>query len=89
MPTGSLSEWQKRRLRAIQAIPLVLGESHRKTAVYLDTCRKKRNTAEYESAGVISEHEAEELVAFTAKFQTEVIANQVSPCTVMRYTSLG
>lgn len=43
-------------------------------ADYLDTCRNKRNTAEYDSAGRISPEEARELVAFATELRATVEA---------------
>ena len=51
--------------RTIQALPVILGSAHRDDADYLDTCRSKRNIAEYDSVGMVSERESEELTTFT------------------------
>lgn len=40
---------------------------------YLDTCRAKRNTAEYDAAGTVSQSEAAELREFTRELRIEVI----------------
>lgn len=40
--------------RTLQSLPLILGESRRDDADYLDTCRAKRNTAEYDAAGQVT-----------------------------------
>ena len=39
---------------------------------YLETCRNKRNIAEYDSAGQISPEEARELVAFATELRADV-----------------
>lgn len=44
-----------------------------KWADYLDTCRVKRNTVEYDRVGAISEGEALELIAFVQEFRAEVM----------------
>ena len=59
--------------RTLQALPLILGVERQDDADYLDTCRSKRNTAEYDSAGQISPEEARELVVFTTEFRVIVI----------------
>ena len=40
---------------------------------YLDTCRKTRNAAEYDSAGVTSEADAKELIEFTKRLREHVL----------------
>ena len=59
--------------RTLQAMPLILGSKRNDDADYLDTCRSKRNTAEYDVAGRISPEEANELVGFTKQLQIEVL----------------
>jgi len=41
-------------------------------SVYLNACRMRRNTLEYEMANVISQEEADKLISFTQAFQKEV-----------------
>ena len=60
--------------RTLRALPLILGESRRDDADYLDTCRSKRNTAEYDSPGQVSAAEARELAAFARELRADVIA---------------
>jgi hypothetical protein len=60
--------------RTLQALPLILGERHKDDANYLDTCRTKRNTAEYDRAGVTTEEDAGELIDFVRELRGEVIA---------------
>lgn len=60
--------------RTLQALPLVLGTGRQDDADYLDACRNKRNTAEYDSAGHISPEEARELVAFATELRDSVVA---------------
>ena len=60
--------------RTLAALPLILGAARNDDADYLDTCRAKRNTAEYDTAGTVSQSEADELRAFTHELRTDVIA---------------
>lgn len=41
--------------RTLQALPLILGPTRNSDADYLDACRAKRNTAEYDTAGTVSQ----------------------------------
>ena len=58
--------------RTIQSLPLILGMGRSDDADYLDACRAKRNTAEYDAAGVVSRSEAAELCGFATTFRKEV-----------------
>jgi len=60
--------------RTLQALPLILGKQRKDDADYLDTCRAKRNTAEYDVAGTVTQSEADELRDFTTELRTDVIA---------------
>lgn len=60
--------------RTIQALPLILGAERQVDADYLDTCRVKRNTVEYDRIGATSGSEAAELIAFVEEFRAEVVA---------------
>lgn len=59
--------------RTMQALPLILGKQRQDDADYLDTCRSKRNTAEYDLAGKISPEEAIELIEFSAELREAVL----------------
>ena len=59
--------------RTIQALPLILGDERQTDADYLDTCRVKRNTVEYDRIGAASESEAGELIVFVEEFRAEVV----------------
>lgn len=59
--------------RTIQALPLILGDERQIDADYLDTCRVKRNTVEYDRIGAASESEAGELISFVEEFRAEVV----------------
>jgi uncharacterized protein (UPF0332 family) len=60
--------------RTLNALPHILGKRHQQNADYLDGCRQKRNTVEYDYAGGASKGDAEELIAFCRELQTEVFA---------------
>ena len=60
--------------RTLQALPLILGPARQSDADYLDACRAKRNTAEYDAPGHVSAKEAKELVAFARELREDVIA---------------
>jgi hypothetical protein len=60
--------------RTIAALPLILGDHKKEDADYLNACRIKRNTAEYDRAGVATEDDAKELVGFVDNLKNEVEA---------------
>jgi hypothetical protein len=59
--------------RAIQAMPLILGDDRREDADYLDACRNKRNTVEYDYVGAASEDDAAELTEFVGELREDVV----------------
>lgn len=59
--------------RTLQALPLILGPTRSSDADYLDACRAKRNTAEYDAAGTVSQSEADELREFSVELKAEVL----------------
>jgi uncharacterized protein (UPF0332 family) len=59
--------------RTIQALPLILGEKHEQDAKYLDTCRSKRNVAEYDYIGAITEEDVSELVRYAEELRDEIL----------------
>ena len=59
--------------RTIQALPLILGTERQDDANYLDVCRVKRNTVEYDRSGATSHSEAQELIAFVEDFRVDVL----------------
>ena len=69
---GYKAERSLQHYRTIQALPLILGDKYKGDAEYLDSCRAKRNIAEYDRAGEVSRTEAEELVEFVKNFKEEV-----------------
>ena len=60
--------------RTLAALPLILGDERKDDADYLDTCRAKRNTAEYDAAGTVSQSEAAELRDFAKELRSDVTA---------------
>jgi uncharacterized protein (UPF0332 family) len=58
--------------RTLQSLPFILGDKHKSSTDYLDSCRKKRNETEYDFAGNISEDEVEELLIFCKELKLEV-----------------
>ncbi len=60
--------------RTIQCLPMILGQNRRRDAEYLETCRSKRNRVEYDYVGGASEHDADELIAFTQTLRSDVLS---------------
>lgn len=60
--------------RTLQALPLILGAARETDADYLDACRAKRNTVEYDAAGRTSAEEVQELIEFCTGLRADVIA---------------
>ena len=67
--SGYRPEKALQHYRTIAALPLVLGDERKDDADYLETCRTKRNTAEYEMTGVATKQDASELVAFVKELR--------------------
>ncbi len=65
---------QSHHLRTIAAIPKIQGEEAREDSEYVETCRVKRNAAEYDSANEASLFEASELTEFAQEFKLKVQA---------------
>ena len=59
--------------RTIQALVLILGPQKQHDVHYLDTCRTKRNTLEYDYIGSTTHTDADELIAFIKELQSEVL----------------
>ena len=60
--------------RTLQALSLILGPDRKADSAYLDTCRVKRNTAEYDMAGVATSNDADELIRFAESLLKDVEA---------------
>ena len=59
--------------RTLQALPLILGKDRKEDADYLETCRVKRNTVEYDYAGGATENDADELIEFAEHLEKDVM----------------
>lgn len=70
--SGYRPEKALQHYRTLQALPLILGASRRADADYLDACRIKRNTVEYDYAGGATQKDADELIAFTRELRVDV-----------------
>jgi hypothetical protein len=60
--------------RTLQALPLILGTARKNDASYLDACRMKRNTVEYDYAGEATSSDADELIEFTETLEQDVLS---------------
>jgi uncharacterized protein (UPF0332 family) len=60
--------------RTLQALPLILGDKRKADADYLDACRTKRNTVEYDYVGGVTGSEADELIEFVRELEKDVLA---------------
>jgi hypothetical protein len=59
--------------RTIQALSLVLGPARQPDVDYLDTCRSRRNTIEYDHAGGVTTNNADELIDFVNEQRVDVV----------------
>ncbi|PAW64020.1 MAG: hypothetical protein B9S34_13355 [Opitutia bacterium Tous-C1TDCM] len=59
--------------RTLNALPYILGPRRQNDADYLEGCRRKRNTVEYDHAGGATTRDAEELIAFGHELRAEVL----------------
>ncbi len=62
-----------RHVTVFEALPLVLGEGFTSLGEYLNTCRAKRNTSEYDRVGEIMSGEVTELIEAVEGLRAEVI----------------
>lgn len=70
---GFKAEKTLQHYRTIQALPLILGKERNADAIYLDSCRSKRNIVEYDYVGGVTEHDADELIEFVKELKTDVL----------------
>ncbi len=56
--SGYRPEKTLQHYRTIAALPEILGQQRKDDADYLETCRRKRNTAEYDRTGVVTDQDA-------------------------------
>ncbi len=66
--TGTGHHWL-----TLNALPEVLGQDARDLADYLDSCRVKRNTTDYDRAGEVSDAEVEEILREAGAFKIKVL----------------
>jgi hypothetical protein len=59
--------------RTLNALPHTLGTQRQGDADYLEGCRQKRNTVEYDHAGGATHNDAAELIAFGHELRAEVL----------------
>jgi hypothetical protein len=59
--------------RALQSLPLILGPERAADAAYLEACRTKRNTVEYDYVGGATGADADELIEFTESLERVVV----------------
>jgi hypothetical protein len=71
--SGYKPEKTLQHYRTLQALPLILGPNRKSDADYLDACRIKRNTVEYDRAGGATKNDADELIAFSLELRKEVL----------------
>jgi hypothetical protein len=72
--SGYRPEKTLQHYRTLQALPLILGLERKADADYLDACRIKRNTVEYDCAGAATRKDAQELIQFTRELRDAVVA---------------
>jgi uncharacterized protein (UPF0332 family) len=63
---------ESKHYRTIQALPLIMGPEFVAVKDYLDNCRRKRNVSEYDTAGTVSEKEANELLRTAQRLKDQV-----------------
>jgi len=72
--SGYRPEKTLQHYRTLQSLPLVLGPDRKADAEYLDACRIKRNTVEYDYVGGATKKDAQELIEFTRELRETVMA---------------
>jgi len=72
--SGYRAGGERKHYRTIAALPLVIGDSAKDTAAYLEVCSRKRHEVTYESVGGVSGEEADELVGVVRDLRHEVVA---------------
>lgn len=70
---GYRPEKNLQHYRTIQALPMILGKKHEPDARYLDTCRNKRNIAEYDYVGGVTEEDVAELIGYVNELRGDVM----------------
>lgn len=70
---GYRAERTHQHYRTLQALPLILGDERKVDAEYLDACRNKRNTVEYDYVGGATKDDAEELIRFVKELRGKTL----------------
>jgi uncharacterized protein (UPF0332 family) len=71
--SGYRPEKTLQHYRTLAALPLILGAERKADAAYLDACRIKRNTVEYDTAGAATRKDAEELIEFATQLYKDAL----------------
>ncbi len=69
---GYKAERNLQHYRTIQALPLILGSGRKDDADYLESCRTKRNSVEYDYIGGVTKDNALELIEFVKELKSDV-----------------
>ena len=69
---GYKAEKNQAHYRTLQASVEVFGKEMQADAEYLDVCRVKRNTVEYDYVAAVSIDDANELIEFVSEFEKKV-----------------
>ena len=72
--SGYRPEKTLQHYRTLQALSEILGPERKADVEYLDACRIKRNTVEYDCAGGATTNDATELIEFTEELHEAVMA---------------
>lgn len=64
---------QGHHMNTIALIPEFLGRDKKEYSDYLDTCRRKRNTVEYDSIGGVTKADVKELQEFVIELKSAVV----------------
>ena len=70
--SGHRAQAAQAHQRTLEALPVILGEAWKNDAAYLNKCRNKRNTVEYDMVGVATDNDVKELIEFTVKLKKAV-----------------
>jgi len=70
---GYMPEKNLAHYRTLLSIEFTLGAERKSDAIYLDSCRVKRNHVEYDYVDGASESEANELAVFAKELRAEVV----------------
>jgi hypothetical protein len=71
---GSRTAGTAHHQTTIASLPLIVGPDLQGTADYLDACRSKRNSADYDRIGVATERDVSELIEEAPELRKKVLA---------------